>query len=60
MPDVKITDLIKHRALVVDDSLVVRKVMQRDLEGLGLDVKLAVDGINALEVLESKVKLRWH
>ena len=51
IPDVKITDLLQ-RVLVVDDSLVVRKVMQRDLEGFGLDVKLAVDGINALEVLE--------
>jgi len=26
--------------------------MQRDLEGLGLEVNLAVDGVNALEVLE--------
>ena len=44
-----------ENVLVVDDSLVVRKVMQRDLEGLGLNVVVALDGINALEVLESVV-----
>lgn len=42
---------ILHRVLVVDDSLVVRKVMQRDIEGIGLDVVLAVDGMDALDVL---------
>jgi chemotaxis protein histidine kinase CheA/ActR/RegA family two-component response regulator len=48
------TDLssILQRVLVVDDSLVVRKVMQRDIEGLGLEAVVAVDGVNALEVLE--------
>ncbi len=41
-----------NRVLVVDDSLVVRKVMQRDLEADGLEVVSAIDGVNALEVLE--------
>ena len=41
-----------QNVLVVDDSLVVRKVMQRDLEADGLEVQTAVDGINALEILQ--------
>ena len=41
-----------RRVLVVDDSLVVRKVMQKDLEADGLEVETAIDGVNALEVLE--------
>lgn len=41
-----------RRVLVVDDSLVVRKVMQKDLEADGLEVETAVDGLNALEVLD--------
>ena len=40
-----------RRVLVVDDSLVVRKVMQKDLEADGLDVETAIDGVNALDVL---------
>ena len=43
---------ILRRVLVVDDSLVVRKVMQKDLESTGLKVETAVDGVNALELLE--------
>jgi chemotaxis protein histidine kinase CheA/ActR/RegA family two-component response regulator len=43
---------ILQRVLVVDDSLVVRKVMQRDIEGLGLEAVVAVDGVHALEMLE--------
>ena len=42
-----------NEVLVVDDSLVVRKVMQRDLEGLGLSVRTAVDGLDALEKLQT-------
>lgn len=42
-----------RRVLVVDDSLVVRKVMQRDLEADGLEVETAIDGFNALEILEN-------
>jgi len=41
-----------RRVLVVDDSLVVRKVMQRDIEAMGLEVVTANDGNHALEVLE--------
>jgi chemosensory pili system protein ChpA (sensor histidine kinase/response regulator) len=41
-----------RRVLVVDDSLVVRRVMQKDLEADGLEVETATDGVHALEVLE--------
>jgi chemosensory pili system protein ChpA (sensor histidine kinase/response regulator) len=55
-PDILDMDLtgILENVLVVDDSLVVRKVMQRDLEGIGLTVTAAVDGQNALELLEGR------
>ncbi len=43
---------ILQRVLVVDDSLVVRKVMQRDIAGFDLEAVLAVDGIDALEKLQ--------
>lgn len=49
--DVELLTLIQS-VLIVDDSLVVRKVMQRDMEGLGLNVVAAVDGVNVLEQLE--------
>ena len=48
--DLDIADVI-NTVMVVDDSLVVRKIMQRDLEGMGLNVVLATDGLNALDVL---------
>lgn len=38
----------KPRVLFVDDSLSVRKVAERTLLALGVDVALAVDGIDAL------------
>ena len=41
-----------RKVLVVDDSLVVRRVMQKDLEADGLEVETATDGVHALEVLE--------
>jgi chemosensory pili system protein ChpA (sensor histidine kinase/response regulator) len=41
----------KRRALVVDDSLSVRKVAEKFLRALGVDVVLAVDGQDALERL---------
>lgn len=41
----------RRRALVVDDSLSVRKVAEKFLKGLGLDVVLAVDGADAIEKL---------
>jgi chemosensory pili system protein ChpA (sensor histidine kinase/response regulator) len=40
-------------ALVVDDSLSVRKVLARALERDGWEVRQARDGVNALEVLQS-------
>ena len=50
-PDFDVATVL-NTVLVVDDSLVVRKVMQRDLEGIGLQVLTAVDGQDALAVLE--------
>ncbi len=44
--------LVGVRALVVDDSLSVRKVAEAHLKGLGVEVVLAVDGVDGL------VKLR--
>jgi chemosensory pili system protein ChpA (sensor histidine kinase/response regulator) len=40
-------------ALVVDDSLSVRKVLARTLERDGWEVRQARDGVEALEVLQS-------
>jgi chemosensory pili system protein ChpA (sensor histidine kinase/response regulator) len=39
------------RALVVDDSLSVRKVAEAHLRGLGVDVVVAVDGVDGLAKL---------
>ncbi len=41
-----------RRVLVVDDSAVIRKVMQRDLAADGLEVDTADDGMSALEMLD--------
>lgn len=43
----------KPRVLVVDDSLSVRKVAEKALVDLGVDVTLAVDGVDALEKLRT-------
>ena len=40
--------------LIVDDSVTVRKVTSRLLERAGFDVRLAKDGIDALEKLQEK------
>lgn len=42
------------RALVVDDSLSVRRVAAQHLAALGCEVLLAVDGLAALETLRAK------
>jgi chemosensory pili system protein ChpA (sensor histidine kinase/response regulator) len=42
------------RVLVVDDSLSVRKVAEKALVGLGVDVTLAVDGVDALTRLREQ------
>jgi chemosensory pili system protein ChpA (sensor histidine kinase/response regulator) len=42
------------RVLVVDDSLSVRKVAEKVLVGLGVDVTLAVDGVDALARLRAE------
>jgi chemosensory pili system protein ChpA (sensor histidine kinase/response regulator) len=41
----------KRRVLFVDDSVSVRKVAERSLLELGVEVTLAVDGVDALEKL---------
>jgi CheY-like chemotaxis protein len=43
---------VKRRVLVVDDSVITRQLERRILEGLGFDVDLAVDGQDALRILE--------
>jgi len=42
----------KPRALVVDDSLTMRKVLGRLLEREGYDVQVANDGMDAMELLQ--------
>jgi len=42
------------RVLFVDDSVSVRKVAERTLQGLGVQVTLAVDGVDALEKLHAE------
>ena len=44
-----------RRVLVVDDSVVTRQLEKRILEGLGFDVSLAVDGIDALRLVDRDV-----
>ncbi len=51
LADVNVATVLET-VLTVDDSVVVRKVMQRDLEAIGLKVLSAVDGLDALSVLE--------
>ena len=41
----------KPRVLVVDDSISIRKYVQRFLDRSGYDVEVATDGMNALEVM---------
>ncbi len=60
LPDVGIPDASApsedagsiERVLVVDDSIVVRRVMCRDLEAIGMTPIAAVDGLDALDQLE--------
>ena len=47
------------RALIVDDSVAMRKIMGRILEKAGFDIDLASDGQNALSVpIRSSLKKR--
>jgi chemosensory pili system protein ChpA (sensor histidine kinase/response regulator) len=46
----------KPRVLVVDDSISIRKYVQRFLDRSGYEVETATDGMNALEVL-GKIKV---
>lgn len=45
----------KSRALVVDDSLTMRKVLGRLLEREGYEVLVAKDGMDAIELLQTSV-----
>ena len=45
----------KRKALVIDDSLIVRKSIGRALERLGYQVKLAVDGEDGLKDLKETI-----
>lgn len=45
----------KPRALVVDDSLTMRKVLGRLLEREGYEVLLAKDGMDAMQVLQESI-----
>jgi len=47
-------DRFDLRVLLVDDSLIARKVEQGILESLGFDVDTAIDGLDALAKLESE------
>lgn len=42
----------RRHALVIDDSLVIRKSLERALNKLGFEVSLAVDGMEGLEKLK--------
>ena len=46
-------DKFNFKVLLVDDSLIARKVEQGILEHLGFDVDTAIDGLDALTKLES-------
>jgi len=47
-------DKFNFRVLLVDDSLIARKVEQGILEHIGFDVDTAIDGLDALSKLESE------
>ncbi len=44
-----------RRVLIVDDSVVTRQLERRILEGMGFEVELAVDGQDALRLLDRHV-----
>ena len=44
----------ERRALVIDDSLVIRKSLEHALSKLGFDVSLAVDGMEGLNKMKEK------
>ena len=46
---------VRAVVMVVDDSITVRKVTQRHLQKRGIDVLLAKDGVEALELLRDQV-----
>jgi len=48
-------ELVKLRALVVDDSLTMRKVLGRLLERAGFEVMTAKDGMDAMQLLQDSV-----
>jgi chemotaxis protein histidine kinase CheA/CheY-like chemotaxis protein len=46
---------LTRKVLIVDDSVITRQLERRILEGLGFEVELAVDGQDALRILERTV-----
>ena len=45
---------MKHKALIVDDSITIRKIIRSNLERLGVkDIYEAGDGENALRTLSA-------
>lgn len=51
----QLTESSAKRVMVVDDSITIRKVMERMLERHGLDVQLAKDGVDAIAKLQEWV-----
>ena len=45
----------KRCALIIDDSLVIRKTMNRALTMMGLDVEVAINGLEGLQKLQTKI-----
>ena len=48
------TEPIRHRILVVDDSITSRTLLKNVLESYGYEVKTAVDGTDALALLQTE------
>ena len=55
VPEPAATEHVRAVVMVVDDSITVRKVTQRHLQKRGIDVLLAKDGVEALELLRDQV-----
>lgn len=48
-------NIVKKRILVVDDELIIRKLVGEFLEKKGFEVECAMDGVEALELADKKV-----
>lgn len=54
-PDLNEVEKVKQSALVVDDSLSARRALASFVEDCGFDVNTAIDGVDALQLVEQKV-----